>query len=77
SSIRSYEVQHADEISKVIHLLKEHYPTGYRSAMEIMTKIRQTIDVEINDMNLIFLILNIQFYNRSIDKYRYNCIIIS
>ena len=28
-------------------------------------------------MNLIFLILNIQFYNRSIDKYRYNCIIIS
>ena len=77
SSIRSYEVQHAEEISKVIHLLKEHYPTGYRSAMEIMTKIRQTIDVEINDMNLIFLILNIQFYNRSIDKYRYNCIIIS
>ena len=28
SSIRSYEVQHAEEISKVIHLLKEHYPTG-------------------------------------------------
>lgn len=77
SSIRSYEVRHAEEIGKVIDLLKEEYPSGYRSAMEIMTKIRQTIDVEINDMNLIFLILNIQFYNRSIDKYRYNCIIIS
>lgn len=77
SSIRSYELQHAQQIEQIIALLKEEYPAGYRCAMEIMTKVRQSIDVEINDMNLIFLILNIQFYNRSIDKYRYNCIIIS
>lgn len=28
-------------------------------------------------MNFVFLVLNIQFYNRSLDKYQYNCVVIS
>lgn len=77
SSIRSYEVLHAEDIHRISQVMNDIYPQGYHSALEIVNKIRQTIDVEINEMNFIFLILNIQFYNRSIDKYKYNCVIIS
>lgn len=77
SSIRSYEAKNAQSIAKILAVLKETYPEGYRIVMEIVSKIRQSVDVEINEMNMIFLILNIQFYNRSIDKYKYNCVIIS
>lgn len=77
STIRCYEYQHADSIQQVLDLLKETYPAGFRTAMEITQKIRQSIDIEINKMNIIFLILNIQFYNRSIDKHNYNALIVT
>ncbi|MEG0034796.1 MAG: sigma 54-interacting transcriptional regulator [Bacilli bacterium] len=77
SSIRSYEMKNRETIDHLLSVFKETYPDGYRIASEIITKIRFQIDIEINKMNYIFLILNIQFYNRSIDKYKYNCVIIS
>lgn len=77
SAIRSYELQNMELISQIKLLFKETYPDGYQLAVEILSRIQQSVEVGINNLNFIFLVLNIQFYNQSLDKYKYNCVIIS
>lgn len=77
SAIRRYELKNGELISQIVALLKEVYPDGYQLATEILNKIQQSIEVGINHLNFIFLVLNIQFYNQSLDKYKYNCVIVS
>ena len=77
SVIRNYELKHAEIISQIMILLKEIYPDGYQLAAEVLNLIQHSIEAGINNLNFVFLVLNIQFYNRSLDKYKYNCVVIS
>lgn len=53
-----------EPIREFLLLLGEEYPAEAFMAKEMKRLLEEVLDVELEDINLIFLILNIKFYNR-------------
>lgn len=56
-------------------LLGEEYPAEAFMAKEMKRSLEEVLDVELEDINLIFLILNIKFYNRKSVGINHTCIV--
>lgn len=77
SSIKAWELKNKESIQHLLNCLKQNYAAEASVAVDVQLKIRQTLDIELNMMNLAFLILNIQFYNREMNRYLYNCMVLA
>lgn len=55
-----------EEIKEFLQLLLKEYPVEAFMAKEIKRCLEEMLDVELEDINLIFLTLNIKFYNRKL-----------
>lgn len=77
SGIRAWELKNKEVITHLLHCLKKHFSAEANVAIDVQLKIKQTLDIELNTMNLAFLILNIQFYNREMNRYSYNCMVLA
>lgn len=58
--------QNAESIKGFLSLLVEEHPVEAFMAKEIKRCLEEILDMELEDINLIFLILNIRFYNRKL-----------
>lgn len=77
SGIRSWELKNKEVIKQLLNCLKKHFKAEANVAIDVQLKIKQMLDIELNLMNLAFLILNIQFYNREMNRYSYNCMVLA
>lgn len=77
SGIKAWELKNKEVIMQLLNSLKKHFRAEANVAIDVQLKIKQTLDIELNLMNLAFLILNIQFYNREMNRYSYNCMVLA
>lgn len=52
------------KIQRLLDLCEQYYEKEYQIARELRHMIMKTLDIAIDDMNLFFIILNINFFNR-------------
>lgn len=64
--IQLWENQRRNDISACLKSLMDHLPAEMMMAMEMSRALSSALDITLSDGNLIFLILNIHFYNRDI-----------
>lgn len=67
SEMREWNNDHRDEVSDMFHCFVQHYPTEAGVANEILERIHSVLDISVDNIYRIFLILNLQFYNRKIN----------
>lgn len=67
SEIREWNNEHHEEVAAMLHCLTQYFPMEANVAGEIMERVHSVLDVSVDNMNRMFLILNLQFYNRKIN----------
>ncbi len=65
------------KIESLLELLMREYPSESFIAKEIRKYLEEMLDVELEDVNLIFLILNIKLYNRKLVNTNYSGVIVA
>ncbi len=66
ASLKKWMKKNKEQIRDFFALLGEEYPVEAFMAKEIKRALEEILDVDLEDINLIFLILNIRFYNRKL-----------
>lgn len=67
SSIRQWDYTHRDETAALLGCLESCFPAEADVAGEVMERIHSALEVSVDDINRVFLILNLQFYNRKMN----------
>lgn len=75
--ISQWENQRRHDISACLKSLMEYLPAETMMAMEMSRSLSKEMDIKLSDGNLIFLILNIHFYNAKIQQQEICALIIS
>lgn len=66
SEIREWNNEHHEDVVAMLHCLTQYFPAEANVANEIMERMHSALDVSMDNINRMFLILNLQFYNRKI-----------
>jgi len=66
SSIRIWEMERKDDIRECLSTLMLEMPNAYILSTHIVKQIYANIDIQLSEINIIFLMLNINFYNKDI-----------
>lgn len=65
SPVRLWKYKNQAAIEAIAALIRQNYGTEYMAARKIMNRICQKMDMVIDEMNTLFLVFNIAFYNRN------------
>lgn len=67
SELGEWNHEHREDILALLNCLSGEFPVETELAGEIMEKIHMTLEVPVDTIYRVFLILNLQFYNRKIN----------
>ena len=77
SSLMKWMNRSRDEVREFLQLLGEEYPAEAFMAREIKRSLEELLDVALEDINAVFLILNIRFYNRKLASTSHSGLVIA
>lgn len=64
SEIKDWNNEHRGDMAAMLNCLTQHFPAEAAVANEILERVYAALDVSVDNVNRVFLILNLQFYNR-------------
>lgn len=67
SEIREWNNEHREDVAAMLNCLTQYFPAEAGVTNEIMERVHSVLDVSVDNVNRIFLILNLQFYNRKMN----------
>ena len=67
SDIKDWNNAHRDSVASMLGCLAQQFPAEAGVANELLERVRSALDVSVDNVNRIFLILNLQFYNRKMN----------
>lgn len=75
--ISEWETKRSGEIRRCLAILQEQYQEEYEVVREMKYRMEASLDCGLSQVGFMFLILNIRFYNKRIEKNRFPALIIT
>jgi len=76
SIVNNWQKENHEKIDLVIDTLKQIFPTEYAIAIDVSKTIKGKLEINISDINIIFLTINLRFYNKENYKKKDACIVV-
>lgn len=77
SAINKWENESSLKLSSLKDYFQHHYLKSFEYALDFVTEIKAVFDIELDIINLIFIFLNVHFYNSELDDIKYCCLIVA
>lgn len=77
SSLMKWMKRTRDQVKDFLQVLGEEYPVEVFVAREIKRSLEELMDVSLEDINAVFLMLNIRFYNRKLASTSHSGLVIA